>query len=530
MKARTCIPIACFCACFLAVYSVPSIFGQAPAAPAQQPEVAAQDSANDLVVSAGKSVLVDCAHPIDRIAVGSGDIAEATAITPTEIMLNGKTAGETSLIVWQQGGVRQFFNVEVRASSYVINDRLDSLRRELRTELPGQTLRVTSENGLVFLRGTVKDLNSSDRAVQIASTAGKVVNLLYVNVPPAEPQILLKVRFASLDRSLNNQLGINLFSLGAANSVGSVTTQQFSPPTITPGSPAVGATPATPATASITNLLNLFIFRPDLNLGATIQALEAKGVVQILAEPNVLAMNGKQGSILAGGQYPYPVVQGIAGGSGGAITIQFKEFGIRLNFIPTITPRGTIRLQLSPEVSSLDTANGVTISGFTVPGVDVRRVKTEVELSEGQSFAIGGLLDNRETQTLSKIPFIGDVPILGKFFQSMTKTKTNTELIVIVTPEIVNPMPAGGPMPAIKYPEKFLPSNSGIPMMTPGGEAAGATAAAPPPATMPVEKLIQSMQPEQPLVDSGMSTGGGGYGAATTGATTGATTAAPPTQ
>jgi pilus assembly protein CpaC len=479
----------------------------------------------------GKSVLVDCAHPIERIAVGSGDLAEATAISPTEIMINGKAAGETSLIVWQQGGVRQFFNVEVRASSYATNDRLDSLRRELRTELPGQTLRVTSENGLVFLRGTVKNLTSSDRAVQIASTAGKVVNLLYVAVPPAEPQILLKVRFASLDRTLNNQLGINLFSLGAANSIGSVSTQQFSPPTISSsqsGSSSGGVTGSTGATATLSNLLNLFIFRPDLNLGATIQALEEKGVVQILAEPNVLTTNGKQGSILAGGQYPYPVVQGTGGGAAPTVTIQFKEFGVRLNFIPTITPRGTIRLQLAPEVSSLDVANGITISGFTVPGLDVRRVRTEVELSEGQSFAIGGLLDNRETQTFSKIPFIGDVPILGKFFQSITKTKTNTELIVIVTPEIVNPIPAGAPLPEIKYPEKFLPSNSGIPMTTPGAEGTGATAAAPPPATMPVEKLIESMQPEQPLViDGGMSSGEGGN-SATTGAT--AAPAASPTR
>jgi pilus assembly protein CpaC len=281
------------------------------------------------------------------------------------------------------------------------------------------------------------------------------------------------------------------------------------------------------STATFSNLLNLFVFRPDINLGATIEALEAKGVVQILAEPNVLTANGKQGSLLAGGQYPYPVVQGVSGGTSGAVTIQFKEFGVRLNFIPTITPRGTIRLQLSPEVSSLDFANGVTISGFTVPGLDIRRVKTEVELSEGQSFAIGGLLDNRETQTLSKIPFIGDVPILGKFFQSITKTKSNTELIVIVTPEIVNPIPAGTPLPEIKYPDKFLPSNSGIPMTTPGADATAANPAAAQPATMPVEKLVQSMQPEQPLViDSGMSPTSGSS-SATTGATTATT---PPTQ
>jgi pilus assembly protein CpaC len=456
-------------------------------------------------------VLVDCAKPVQRIAVGSSDLAEATAVSPTEIMLNGKAPGETSLIVWQAGGGRQFFNVQVRASKYAENDKLESMRRELRTELPGQTLRVTFENGLILLRGTVKDLNSSERAVQIASTAGKVVNLLYVEIPSPEPQILLKVRFASYDRTLAKSLGINLYSLGAANSIGAITTQQFSPPIVSSGTPASGTTAATAPSATLSSLLNLAIFRPDLNLGATIEALETNGVLQVLSEPNVLTGNGKEGSFLAGGQYPYPVVQGITGSGAGAVTIQFKDFGVRLNFIPTITPRGTIRLQVAPEVSSLDFANGITISGFTVPGIDVRKVKTEVELSEGQSFAIGGLLDNRSTKNFAKIPFLGDIPVLGKFFQSISDSKTNTELVVIVTPEIVNPIPTGAPLPGLNYPNKFLPPNSTTPM-TPDVE----TTVSKPPPTMPVEALILSMQPEQPLViEGGMSAGAGGTTAPT---------------
>jgi pilus assembly protein CpaC len=489
----------------------------APAAPAAP---ATQDSTNDLSVSVGKSVLVDTLQPIERIAVGSSDLAEATAVSPTEVMLNGKAAGETSLIVWQQGGTRQFFNVTVRSSTYVTNDHLDTVRRELRTEFPGQTLRVTSENGLIFLRGSVKDLVGSERAVQIASTAGKVVNLLYVDVPPAEPQILLKVRFASYDRTLARQLGINLFALGAANSIGSVTTQQFSAPSIT----GIPGTATNPTSATVSSLGNLFIFRPDINLGATITALQTNGVVEVLSEPNLLTANGKEGSFLAGGQYPFPVVQGTTGGGGtGAVTIQFKEFGVRLNFIPTITPRGTIRLQVAPEVSSLDFANGVTISGFTVPGLDVRRVKTEVELAEGQSFAIGGLLDNRSTKNFSKIPFLGDIPVLGRFFQSISTTKVNTELIVIVTPEIVNPIPAGTALPQIKLTDKFLPPNSGIPMTNPGPE----TPAKPAAATMPVEQLIKSMQPEQPLVIEGGMSASGGSTSATGGTSTGGSSPGP---
>ncbi len=477
--------------------------------PAPQPTESANDTSNDLSVTVGKSALVDFTKPITRIAIGMGEIAEATAVSPSEVMVNGKAPGNTSLIVWQQGGERQFFNVIVHPSRAAAEDNIASIRRELKLALPAENINVASENNLIVLRGTVRDLTDSDRAVQIATTAGKVVNLMYVDVPPTPPQILLKVRFASVDRSLEKQLGINIFSTGATNTIGAITTGQFQPPSVSlPGS-GTGTSPA----ATIANALNLFFFRPDINLGATIQALETQGVVEVLAEPNMLAQDGKQASFLAGGEYPYPVVQGTSGGSG-TVSLQFKEFGIRLNFIPTITPRGTIRLQVAPEVSSLDFTNGISISGFTVPGIDVRRVKTEVELGEGQSFAIGGLLDNRETQTFQKIPFIGSIPILGKFFQSIQKSRTNTELIVIVTPEIVQPIDKGQPLPQLNYPEKFLPPNSKIPMNTPTGIAAGTAPPGPAVPPIPVEKLVKSMQPEKDLVIEGSySTGGYGTGA-----------------
>jgi len=478
-----------------------------PATPAAQG--VGRDTPNDLSVIVGKSALVDFTKPVIRVAVGLGDVAEATAVSPTEVMVNGKAPGNTSLIVWEQGGERQFFNVAVHLSRAASDDTLTSLRRELKIALPGQNITIASENNLVFLRGTVNDLASSDRAVQMASSAGKVVNLLYVNVPPPPPQILLKVRFAAVDRNKSNQLGLNIFSTGAANTLGTVTTGQFSPPSVS--LPSGGSS----AAAAVSNALNIFLFRPDINLGATIAAMEQQGLAQILAEPNIIAEDGKQASFLAGGEYPYPTVQGTAGGAGGAITITFKEFGVRLNFIPTITPRGTIRLQVAPEVSALDFSNAVTVSGFTEPAITVRRVKTVVELNEGQSFAIGGLLDNRETQTFTKIPFIGNVPILGKLFQSIQKNRTNTELIVIVTPEIVAPINAGQPLPQVNFPEKFLPSNSNMPMTTPTNPTtpgAGVTGVQPP-RTMPVEQLIQSMQPEKPLMDSSS----GGYGSGSSG-------------
>lgn len=462
------------------------------------------------------------ARPIQRIAIGLSDIAEATATSPTELMLNGKAPGQTSLIIWQRGGDRQFFNVTVRRSSFDANERLESVRRELRKELPGQPVTVAFENGSIFLRGDVPDLTSSERAVEIASTAlnggsadpsakgaapaadssAKVVNLLYVDVPKAEKQILLKVRFASLDRTKARQLGINLFSLGLGNTVGGITTGQFSPPSISgsSGSGSSGSLASTGTQATFTDELNMLAFFPGLNAGADIKALETKGVVEVLAQPNLVASNGKQASFLAGGEYPYPVAQAGASGSGTTITIMFKEYGVRLNFIPTITPRGTIRLQVAPEVSSLDFTNAVTISGFTVPAISSRKVKTQVELAQGESFVIGGLLDNRETETLQKVPFIGDIPVLGKFFQSQSKNRTNTELIVLVTPELVDPIPEGAPLPEIKYPEKFLPDNSANPMHTPENHAGSAAPSAP---RMPVEKLVQSMKPEKTLVIDG---------------------------
>ncbi len=476
-----------------------------------QPGASFQDSTNELAVSVGKSVLVDTAQPIARVAVGLGGFAVASAVSPTEVMIDGKAPGDTSLIIWDIHGGRQFFNISVRPSMAVHNSELEEIRQQLREEMPGQPVQVSLDNGSVFLRGTVNDLTSADRAVNIASVGGKVVNLLDVRVPSSKPQILLKVRFISVDRSLVNSMGINFFDLGLGNAVGGISTGQFSPPFVTAGTGASAGTGGignAEGQAALSNELNLLAFFPGLKSGVTIQALEQQNLLQVLAEPNLLASDGKQASFLAGGQYPYPVVQGTSAGGSTAVSIQFKDYGIRLNFIPTITPQGTIRLQVAPEVSALDYSNEVQISGFVVPGITMRRVNTEVELKDRQSFVIGGLLDNTVTQTFEKIPFIGDIPILGKFFQSIQRNKNNTELIVLVTPEIVAPIPAGQPLPALNQPEAFMPANSKVPMHTPDQPPVKAQAE---PTTIPVEKLRDSMKPEQPLtVDTGGSGGGMG--------------------
>jgi pilus assembly protein CpaC len=237
-------------------------------------------------------------------------------------------------------------------------------------------------------------------------------------------------------------------------------------------------------------------------------------------------MDGKEASFLAGGEFPYPVVSGSTGGTA-AVSIEFKQYGIRLNFIPTITPRGTIRLQVAPEVSALDYSNQVEISGFQVPGITSRKVNTEVELQDGQSFMIGGLLDKNLTDTFQKIPFLGDIPIIGKLFQSESKTRNDTELIVMVTPEIVSPIPAGAPLPELHYPDKFMPPNSNIAVHQPDAKSAENTL---PPAqpTIPVETLVNSMRPEKTLVIEGATGGFGSTGSPINpGASTGTSTATP---
>jgi pilus assembly protein CpaC len=220
--------------------------------------------------------------------------------------------------------------------------------------------------------------------------------------------------------------------------------------------------------------------------------MESRGLLEVLAEPNVLAQNGKQASFVAGGEFPYPVVQGTSGGGGAAVTIQFREFGVRLNFIPTITPRGSISLRVAPEVSALDFTHGLTVNGFSVPAITVRKLDTAVELNEGQSFAIGGLLDNRVTETLEKVPFLGDLPILGKFFQSRSHNKENTELIVIVTPEFVRPIPQDVVLPQLKYPVPFMDPNTPVDPKTPARESSSFAL----PNSVPIETLLRSLQAE----------------------------------
>jgi pilus assembly protein CpaC len=453
--------------------STRSVDPQTPAATSRP-----ADEGSQLLVPFNKSIVLERPAGVRRISISNADIAEATAVSATEILINGKTPGETNLIVWDLKGNRATFDIRVLTDP----DTIDSVRDELARELgPGVTL--TQEGKTAFLRGTVSDPIAAERAYNIASTLGKVVDLLRVTTPPAAPQILLKVRFATVSRTAAEQFGFNVFAMNQKG-IGNASTNQFGNfPTLSSGPQS--------SSVSFNDLLNIFYFRPDLNIGTFIQALEAKNILQILAEPNLLTVSGEQASFLAGGEFPFPTIQGGASGVG-QITVQFKEFGIRLNFLPVVTPRGSIMLKVMPEVSSLDYSNGLTVNGFSVPGLATRRVQTEVELENEQSFVIAGLLDKQVTEQLNKIPGLANIPVLGKLFESKSLQTNDTELLVVVTPELVRPVNAGGNVPALDMP---LPWRKGMPdkaPRTPGADVTGTPTPLQRIDTVPIEVLKSS--------------------------------------
>ena len=480
----------------LATATLPVLAQQTPvAAPLEKVErlspQAAGSQPRQLVVMVGKSLILDSPTDIRRVSIVSEDLLDVVAVNSRELVLYGKGVGETSLILWQTGGGRLMFDVNVQAQPVkpVTDEKLAALvaglKSEIRKELGEQDISVSYENKAVFLRGTVKDLVSAERAATIAEVFGKPVNLLRVATPPGAAQILLKVKFADVDRTVGSDLGLNLFSTGAANTIGAISTQQYTPPSVA----VTKSGGVTTSNFSLSDALNLFLFRPDLNLGATIKMLQNQRVIQILAEPNLLTSDGKKASFLSGGEFPYPVVQN--SGSGPTVTIMFREFGIRLDFTPTVTPRGTISLVVAPEVSSLDYANGLVYQGFNIPALATRKLSTEVELQDGQSFAIAGLLDNRVLENLNKLPGLSAIPLFGKLFQSRSQSRSKSELLIVVTPEIVRPIPAGQPRPEVAMPKSFLEGGAATPPRTPGMESTGAGRVKPILEGVPVEQLLQ---------------------------------------
>ena len=404
----------------------------------------------ELSVLIGRGELLQFGADIQRVAVSEPKIADAVVVSPREVMVNGKGAGKASLVVWETGQPPARYQVTVSPDL----GALEALRVRLAADVPEGKVELNGNEETLVLTGSVKSREDAARLEAMASThSKKVVNLLQLPPAPEPKQILLQVRFASVDRVALQELGFNWFSRNE-KMLGAVSTQQFTGPRFSQLQ--FQNQQFADASVNFSDLLNIFLFRPDLNIGATIKALQQKNLLQILAEPNLICIEGKQASFLAGGQFPFPTIQATTTGGAVApvVTVQFKDFGVNLNFVPTVTPSGGIHLKVAPEVSALDFVNAVTLQGFLIPAVATRRAETEVILKDGESFAIAGLIDNRVLESLNRVWGLGDIPILGYLFRSRSTKKTRDELLVVITPRFVKPL---SPEEQAKLPDLAAP-------------------------------------------------------------------------
>ena len=407
-------------------------------APAPAPALVAAASASGIMLDAptdvdllvGRSTILNIGTAISRVSLTVPDIADAMVTAPSQLLIHGKQPGTISLFVWDRAGAIRTFEVKVRRD-------LTPLVGHLKQLFPAEAITVMGSGKDVVISGVVSSKYVIDKAADVAAgyveKKENVVNLLQQREGVASNQVMLRVRFAEVSRNAMQELGGSLFSDGNNNQFGRITTQQFPAPFFDQAQPMLGKT------LVFSDYLNLFLFDAKNQIGAVVKAMQARGVFQSLAEPNLVALNGKEASFLAGGEFPYPVPQG----NFGAFTIHFKEYGVRLSFTPTVLGGDLINLKIKPEVSSLDFNNAVIIEGFRIPALSSRRADTEVELRDGQTFAIAGLLNNTALSSTRKIPGLGDIPILGTLFKSRAYQKDQTELVVMVTPHIVRRDSAG---------------------------------------------------------------------------------------
>jgi pilus assembly protein CpaC len=435
----------------------PQVTVQAP--PSDSPNVELAPAGDDVRLLIGRSALVDVGTPIARVSLTSADIADALVTSPSQLLVHGKGPGAISMFVWSRGGAVRRFEVSVQRD-------LARLTEQIKHLFPSEHIDVRGNGRSVVLAGTVASKDVIDRAINVAAghveKREDVVSLLQVRAAQVTNQVLLKVRFAEVSRNALTEFGINLFTspTGVNNTIGRVTTGQFEAPGFTDlawtkaGSGFGDRVTSAEGKFSFSDFMNIFFLNQRYDLGAVIRAMQSRGLFQSLAEPNLVAESGKEASFLAGGEFPIPVVQGSQNGS--AVSIQFKEFGIRLNFTPTVSGE-RVHLKVRPEVSTLDYANGVTLQGFRVPALSTRRTETELELRNGQTFAIAGLMNNTLSSTLQKVPGIGDIPILGHLFKSRAANKAQTELVVMITPEILDTESVGVTSNLPRLPEPYLP-------------------------------------------------------------------------
>lgn len=394
-----------------------------PGAITAGPAATVTDATNiDLLV--GRSTILNVGSAIARVSLTVPDVADAMVTNPQQLLIHGKAPGTISLFVWDHaGGIK----------TYVVNVRRDltQLVEQMKQLFPGENISVTGSGKDVIIAGTVSSKYVVDKAADVAEgyvdKKEDVVNLLKQQEGVSSNQIMLRVRFAEVSRSAMQQLGASYILDQFKNDWSSrTTTEQF---------PAPNFDSSKPNQLDFSDFLNLFVFNSKQGVGAVISALSSRGLFQSLAEPDLIASNGTEASFLAGGEYPYPVVQ--AGSTSNSITVVFKEYGVRLSFTPTVLENNLIDLKVAPEVSSLDFTNAITLNGFRLPALTTRKTATEVQLQDGQTFAIAGLLNNTLNNTMQKIPGIGDIPVLGNLFKSRAYEKDQTELVVMITPSIL---------------------------------------------------------------------------------------------
>ena len=376
-------------------------------------------------VLVGQSRVINFDRTIGRFSVSNPEIAEAVLVAPDQVLVNGKAFGQVNFIAWEQSG-KEFlvFDVFVRANLSLIDSQIRAL-------FPKEDIRLSQANGSVVMSGSVSDPKTGAQAQSVVEAAGfKTVNMLASPVKAAQ-QVQLQVRVAEVSRNRLRDYGTSYMT--GKGGTATYTNSGSGPSALTDFNTADHLVEST-----VSSALNIFFLNNPAGIAAMLRAVRQNGAARTLAEPNLIAMDGEQASFLAGGEFPVPVIQ--AGSDKAAVTIVFKEYGVRLNFKPTIIDEDHIRLEMEPEVSTIDFANGVKFQGFLIPALKTRRAKTGIELRDGQSFALAGLLNNQETQSFSKIPVISDVPVLGNLFKSKSFQKEETELMFIVTAQMVKPM------------------------------------------------------------------------------------------
>jgi len=377
-----------------------------------------------LDLGVGKSKVIDLTAPIKRASLANPEVADTVVLSPKQIYLTGKAIGVTTLTLWKENG--DLFSVfDVR-----VTPDLSQLREQLHKMLPDeQDMLVMATHDHITLSGTVSSLVHQSRALEIAEPYApkKVVNFLSVG---GAQQVMLEVRVAEMNRDLIRHIGVNMNGVGGGNNFGvtalnSITTLQ---------GPAGLSSPMNQLVTSAVNALVRFQ-TGDITWTAFLDALKEEDVLKVLAKPTLVAISGQEAQFLSGGEFPFPVPQAF-----GIITIQYKKFGIGLAFTPTVLGNNRISMAVSPEVSELDFKNALQLQGFTVPTISTRRATTVVELADGQSFAIAGLLRDNVREQIQKFPVLGDIPVLGTLFRSSRYQKNQTELLIIVTPRFVKPL------------------------------------------------------------------------------------------